>query len=115
MALTSTHVVLSFVTLWVVRWVVIRMRTPKMPPGPPGLPLLGNLLDIPQGPIWKTYLRWGMEYSECTYASLFKWLVTDYWYRFGYSLCEGVRHEPHNCKLVRSRGRPARQAIVDIF
>lgn len=38
------------------------------PPGPPGLPLIGNLRDLPSQPSWIEYLRMGEKYSEflCT-------------------------------------------------
>ena len=34
------------------------------PPGPKGLPILGNLLDIPEQRQWITYARWGRESGE---------------------------------------------------
>lgn len=35
------------------------------PPGPPGLPLIGNLKDIPKHPAWLTYRGWSREYGKC--------------------------------------------------
>ena len=35
----------------------------QYPPGPRGLPLLGNLFDIPQRAPWETYTRWGKQYG----------------------------------------------------
>ena len=32
------------------------------PPGPQGLPLLGNL-KVPEGPSWKAYRQWGDLYG----------------------------------------------------
>lgn len=34
------------------------------PPGPPGLPLIGNLLDIPKEYSWVTYREWSRQYGE---------------------------------------------------
>ena len=34
-----------------------------LPPGPSGLPLIGNVLDIPQTTPYKTYERWGQDYG----------------------------------------------------
>ena len=37
-----------------------------LPPGPRGLPLLGNLFDIPRKAAWKTFAEWGNAYGELT-------------------------------------------------
>ena len=34
------------------------LRKP-LPPGPPGYPLLGNVLDMPKGRMWETFKQWG--------------------------------------------------------
>lgn len=39
-------------------------RTPlPLPPGPKGLPLLGNLFDIPQERPWEVYSGWSKQYG----------------------------------------------------
>ena len=50
-------------------WLWMRRRTARrlpQPPGPPGLPLVGNLLDVPdhKGFPWKTYHDWSETYSR---------------------------------------------------
>jgi hypothetical protein len=35
-----------------------------LPPGPKGLPLIGNLLDIPQNKPWIVYNEWAERYGE---------------------------------------------------
>jgi hypothetical protein len=34
-----------------------------LPPGPPKLPLVGNLFDMPRKFEWETYMQWSREYS----------------------------------------------------
>ncbi|KAJ7152095.1 cytochrome P450 [Mycena filopes] len=38
-------------------------RSLPLPPGPPRLPLLGNVFDIPAVHPWETYMRWSKEYD----------------------------------------------------
>ena len=40
-----------------------RRRGLQYPPGPRGLPILGNLFDIPRRAPWETYTRWGKQYG----------------------------------------------------
>ncbi|KAH6879360.1 O-methylsterigmatocystin oxidoreductase [Coprinopsis sp. MPI-PUGE-AT-0042] len=40
-----------------------RSRLP-LPPGPKGLPLIGNLLDIPQEKPWEVYSEWAKQYGD---------------------------------------------------
>lgn len=41
-----------------------RARSLPHPPGPPGLPLIGNLRDMPPDPAWTTYLSWSERYGN---------------------------------------------------
>ncbi|KAK7046001.1 hypothetical protein VNI00_006996 [Paramarasmius palmivorus] len=38
-------------------------RKSPLPPGPPGLPLVGNVLDMPSGQEWLTFAEWGKKYG----------------------------------------------------
>lgn len=40
-----------------------RSRAP-LPPGPKGLPLLGNIADLPQSQPWTTFAKLGDKYGE---------------------------------------------------
>ncbi|KAF7318686.1 Cytochrome P450 [Mycena chlorophos] len=42
-----------------------------LPPGPRGMPFVGNLLEMPSSFEWETYMRWSREYnSDIVYASV---------------------------------------------
>jgi hypothetical protein len=40
----------------------VRQAAP-LPPGPKGLPLLGNALDMPKSRKWLTFTKWGEQYG----------------------------------------------------
>lgn len=40
------------------------------PPGPKGLPLIGNIQDIPSSQEWLTYARWGREFSQSRFPNI---------------------------------------------
>jgi hypothetical protein len=48
-----------------------RARLP-LPPGPPGLAIIGNLRDIPHDrPQWQTYEDWARTYGDIVYIEVF--------------------------------------------
>ncbi|KAI0788694.1 cytochrome P450 [Abortiporus biennis] len=66
--LTTLDIVAGLATLTLVAIIYARqLSSRKYPPlpGPPGLPIIGNLLDIPtpQNNAWKRYLEWGKKYN----------------------------------------------------
>ncbi|KZV73581.1 cytochrome P450 [Peniophora sp. CONT] len=44
--------------------------TPPLPPGPSGLPLIGNALDLPQTEPYKVYVDWGRQYGPIMHVSV---------------------------------------------
>ena len=43
---------------------------PRLPPGPRGYPIVGNLLDLSSTQIWKQFGAWGNQYGGFTSAQL---------------------------------------------
>jgi hypothetical protein len=39
-------------------------RRLPLPPGPPGLPIVGNVFDIPEEDFWWKYKEWGDQYGS---------------------------------------------------
>ena len=36
----------------------------RHPPGPKGLPVVGNILDIPKEDVWRIYAEWSRQFGE---------------------------------------------------
>lgn len=66
MAMTIPWIFISLVTATTV-FVYHRLRRAlnlPRPPGPSGLPIIGNLLDSPKEYSWIKYLEWARKYGE---------------------------------------------------
>lgn len=71
--MTYTPSIIDLVAAAAAIFVVKRLLAPPkpalpLPPGPSGLPLIGNVLDIPQSEPHKTYMQWGHKYGTSTHS-----------------------------------------------
>ncbi|KAG1785833.1 cytochrome P450 [Suillus plorans] len=70
--------VLALALIALVSFVVVQSLQKKrhtkkhpLPPGPPPLPFIGNVIGIDPDHPWLAYSRWGTEYGEIVYTRLF--------------------------------------------
>lgn len=47
-----------------------QLRTRPLPPGPPGLPWVGNVIGIDTGAPWVTYSKWAKIYGKIRFTEL---------------------------------------------
>ena len=64
-------VVVCFLASWAYyQWTKNASRIPT-PPGPRGIPVLGNALQIPNHYTWLTFAHWARKYGKCPTSSGF--------------------------------------------
>jgi len=68
----SSSIVAAGVGAVVVAYVATRKHSNKErnPPGPKGLPVVGNILDFPSHQPWFTYGKWREEYGDIVYCNV---------------------------------------------
>ncbi|KAG2053777.1 cytochrome P450 [Suillus hirtellus] len=71
--LTFALALIALVSFVVVQSLQKKRDTKKhpLPPGPPPLPFVGNVIGIDPDHPWLAYSRWGTEYGEIVYSRLF--------------------------------------------
>ncbi|KAF8907819.1 cytochrome P450 [Gymnopilus junonius] len=63
-------IALGLVAILAVRMIAGWIRRPKYLPGPPRLPLVGNLFDMPESESWVTYNKWKETYGDAIYLEI---------------------------------------------
>ncbi|KAI9058748.1 cytochrome P450 [Trametes sanguinea] len=63
-ARTATLLIPLLLGLAIIHATVRRLSLKPLPPGPPGIPLLGNVADMPQGHAWFAYKDMAIKYGD---------------------------------------------------
>lgn len=53
-----------FFAIFIALRIKFRPRRLPLPPGPKGLPLVGNVLDMPKEQEWLTFAKWGEKWGK---------------------------------------------------
>ncbi|KAG1756030.1 cytochrome P450 [Suillus lakei] len=61
---------LAGVGVYLVKQVFKRKNSAPYPPGPPGLPFVGNVLDLPHIRPWLTFMEWGKKYGDISHVEV---------------------------------------------
>ena len=58
----SISVILSLIVLYAARYLASPYR--KLPPGPRGYPIIGNIFDLGEARIWLKFSEWHKKYGQ---------------------------------------------------
>ncbi|KAF8558813.1 cytochrome P450 [Imleria badia] len=68
--ITWLDLCLAGVGLYLVKQVVAKKQSASFPPGPKGLPLVGNIADMPSVKPWLTFAKWGQKYGDISHIEI---------------------------------------------
>jgi hypothetical protein len=63
-SVTWVDVCVAALALFLVKQLLPKRRSAPLPPGPKGLPLVGNMFDMPKSHDWVTHKKWGEQYGK---------------------------------------------------
>ena len=69
----SIGVILGLVVFYLARYLSSPFR--KLPPGPRGFPIIGNILEMKTGQ-WLKFAEWHKSYGQFDFSPSFFWLIS---------------------------------------
>ncbi|KAG0702322.1 cytochrome P450 [Suillus ampliporus] len=67
---TWLDICLASVGVYLVKRAFTKKNPAPYPPGPPGWPLVGNVLDMPHTKPWLTFAEWGNKYGDISHVEI---------------------------------------------
>jgi hypothetical protein len=58
------YIGIGVVGFFVIKRALNRTSIEPLPPGPPGLPIVGNIFDWPKDEAWRTFAEWSHKYGK---------------------------------------------------
>lgn len=109
----GSTLIISFVYATVKAWRKCALKSPlQYPPGPKGLPLIGNVFDLNVAKPWLSYEEWGKRYGDSPYSYFWTPLMTPArWHRLFKPARPGLYHHQRR----EDRSRTVRTSVVDLL
>lgn len=86
-----------------------------LPPGPRGLPIVGNIRDVPSMPTWVTYKKWSDTYGRETFSVKFPMLISNTTCRFACSQPQNLWAHHRRSQYSSSCDGSPRKTICNIL
>jgi hypothetical protein len=106
---------LTLLTAWLWLRRSSRQSNYNLPPGPPKLPLIGNILSIPSTNQWLAFSQWAKEYGKLTVDSQLKLTVSIWMFRVRHHSSHRARDIRRSTERLHRGRRSLGKTLVHLF